>query len=232
MVLSIIHYGFATVSVISFICAFTILHRYLKNRNMLALSFFAFMISLALDTLFFLLRGFYEIGAPEEIFLWQLTNVMYVFMTLPLTGFLLYPLYIKAKGTQKGMGIIIIMCIFIAISIFNLVMISISDIVPTYVDPYGLSHYRLESFIPQTYYLTLGIVIFMGLFSAFLLGVMGYRETETFYRNRAYLIMAGWITAIIGQVILLSPILAIANPLITVIGTLVIAGGVLRSPPS
>ena len=34
---------------------------------MLALSFFAFIFALALDTLFFFFRGFYDVGAAEEI---------------------------------------------------------------------------------------------------------------------------------------------------------------------
>ncbi len=232
MALGIIHYGFAIVSVISFICAFTILQRYLKIRNNLSIPFVLFLVGLAIDSLFFFLRGFYDVGVPEEIFLWQLTNVMYVAMTLPLVAFLLYPMYIQRKTSGKGFEIVILMVIFIVVSIFDLAIIAFAEIIPTYVDPYGLAHYSFDSFIPSTYYISLGIVIFLALFASFLLGLTAYRESEIFYKRRALLIMIGWLACVFGQILLLSPALAIANPVVLVIGAIIIAIGVIRTPPS
>ncbi len=232
MAIGFIHYAFATVGIIGLICAFTLLYRYIKSRNILAVSFFVFLFSLGIGMMLYLFRGFFEAGNPEDILLWRATNVSYLGIVVPLITFLLYPIYIQRKMNGKGTEILVVMAAFILASIFDLVLVTTGDVVLSYVDDFGLPHYVLDSFIPSAYYLVLANIVIMGFIASGLLGLAAYREKEPFYRQRALLLTVGWLLCLVGQIFILIPALAIANPIMLTTGIIMIAVGILRTPPS
>ncbi len=191
--------------------------------------FTMFMVAYALDAFFFFLRGFYALESVGDIIFWKLTNVMYPIMTAPLAVFLAYP-YLKEKaGTATAWGIRLVMLYSLVVLVFNITLVAISDVSWTYNDLYGMSHFSLESFIPHTYYLTLGLVISVALISVVFLAIAARRETDSFYKNRALLLMFGWLIVVLGQMLLLSPVLAILNPFVIITGMLLLVVGVLRT---
>jgi len=223
-----LHYTYLTMSVIVSLCVALLVRRYLTQRTTLTLAFTAFMVSYAINAFLFAVRGFFLDGSPEEVLLWRLTNVMYVAMVIPLAVFLAYPYLQEKAGTTKATMVKLVIGFSFVVAIFNLMMVAVSEVDPTYVDDYGLPHYQLVSFIPNTYVLTLFLVILVGLFSPVFLIIGARRETDSFYRNRALMLAVGWVVVIIGQVLMLNRTLVIANPFVTLAGLLLIVTAVLR----
>ena len=232
MAIGFINYAFATVGIIGLICAFTLLYRYIKNRNILAVSFFVFLFSLGIGMMMYLFRGFYEAESLEDILLWRATNVSYLGIVVPLITFLLYPIYIQQKTNGKGTGILVVMAAFIVASVFDLVLVTTGNVVLSYVDSFGLPHYVLDSFIPSAYTVVLVNIVIMGFIAFGLLALATIREKEPFYKRRAMLLAVGWLLCLVGQILILVPALALANPVMLTTGILMIAVGILRTPPS
>ncbi len=230
MAFGILHYGFVVTAMVVTICILLLIQRYLKNRNRLTLAFTAFLIAYAASAYSYWMRGFFDIQSAEEVLLWLFSNYMYPLMVIPLFVFLAYPYIIEKAGTNTALITKIAIAYSFMTGIFNFVIIAISNVEWTHTDPYGLSHYALNlTAIPYIYYITLVFVVSVAFFSVFLLGAAVQRETDPFYRTRALLLLIGWLCVFLGQLLLLSPTLAIVQPMVAIPRVLLIATGVLRT---
>jgi hypothetical protein len=215
------------------ICVAFLLRKYARQRDPLALAFIVFLVSYTMIVAVYAVRGFYESEDPMDMLLWLGTNVLYLAIAIPLALFLTLPLMRQSKGKVARALLMTAVVSFIVIAVFNLTMIATSHITPTFIDNYGLPHYRLESdLVPDAYYLTLGLDVAIALYSAVLLALAAHRESDAFYKRKSLLIMCGWIVSLAAQLLLLSPVLSIVNPPFNVLGAVMIALGVLRTKPA
>lgn len=174
-------------------------------------------------------RGLFDLQSAGDIALWKVTNIMYPLMVVPLFIFLGYPYLIEKEGTMIALIMKLAMLYSFIISVFNFIIIGIADVQWTYDDPYGLSHYALTLIqIPYVYYITLILVVSIAFFSVILLALAFRRETDPFFKTRTLLLLIGWLSVFLGQLLLLSPTLAIVQPMVAIPGVILIAIGVIR----
>ncbi len=230
MAFTLIHYSFMFGMICTALCAIVVLQRYFLRRQNIALFFALFLTTYAFACGSYAFRGFSVALDPLDIMLWQLSNYLYVVMTTSIALFMLYPLLQQTRDHRIKSSLWAIVGIIIIVIVFNLSVISIAEIQLIYIDIFGLGHYTLIYLpIPYVYYLTLIFDVIVAHIALVILAISYKRETDTRYKSRALHIFTGLIIVVYGQFTLLHPVLAVFNPLVIVIGTLLITRGVLRS---
>jgi hypothetical protein len=232
-VFALINLGFLFTAVVVVLCVVSIARKYAQQRSPLQLVFIVFLMALGSIAGIYAIRGLYESGNPMDILLWLGTNVLYPAVPIPLAIFLTLPFLRQSKGKVARTLLMTGVVSFIVIAIFNLTMIATSQVIPTFVDPWTLPHYKLEnSLVPYAYYITLALDVAIALYAAVLLGVTAHRESDVFYKRKTQLIMCGWLVILFTQLLLLVPALTILNPPFEVLGSVMVALGVLRTKPT
>ncbi|MBD3404952.1 MAG: hypothetical protein GF411_02315 [Candidatus Lokiarchaeota archaeon] len=230
MAFGLLHILFLISGVLIVGCILFLSRRYMAQKNTLTLVFTLFLISYAIIGFAYGLRGFFDPQTAPEILLWVLTNLMYPIMVVPLAVFLAYPYLQEQIGTLTGFITRLVMIFAFVVVVFNWGVIFTSDIEFTYIDLFELTHYALVSdFIPYAYYLTLLLDIVVATFSAIFLAISFKRETDSVYKQKALFLLLGWLLVSYGQLLLLSPTLAIIHPLTSMSGVILLVLGVIRS---
>ncbi len=229
-IFGLVHFTFLFGAIVLGICFLLILQRYLAERNFLTLIFSTFLLTYVVTGLIFFMRGLYIENAPEDIFLFRLTLIMPMILATLMTSFIVLPLIGQKEGTTlekvyKGLllviGIELVLEMIIALS---------ADVVFTFTAD-SLAHYTLTPFVP-TYALLIFFILSTAAITFILLLQMVIKETESFYRMKALLLLIGWVFVVVGQVMFLSAATAFLNPPMGGFGMLLIAIAILRKPPS
>ncbi|MDF1540614.1 MAG: hypothetical protein P1Q69_17080 [Candidatus Thorarchaeota archaeon] len=230
MAFGIVYLVYALNAFVMTIVFVMLLRRYLAERNKLTLLFSLVILSVTFMCYVFIGRGFFEANDFGSIVFYKL----YVIGTTPtaalLATFMLYPLIIQAGGFAKGKFLTIALVLVWILTIITPMFVIFGDVAFTYselnVDIYSVS------FGPLSYIAILASPLIIGVLDIFGFAAMAARETESFYRMRAILLMVGWTLSVIGIVIVLSPALLILNPILFGAGAMTMAFGILRKPPS
>jgi len=232
MAFGIVGYSAAFAFVCAIVCFLAVLRKYSRQRQGLTLVFAFFLAAYAMITLTYALRGFYLIGDPTEILLWTLSNYLYIVITVPLALFLLYPLLRQTKGQGSYYVLWAVIAAIAFIVVFNTSMIAISQIEFTFTDNYEFAHYRLVyPPIPNVYIITLFLDVMVSNVSLVLLGISYRKETDSFYRQKALLLVVGWAITTYGQLFFLDPSLVVLNTPAILTGAILVTIGVTRSQP-
>jgi hypothetical protein len=143
--------------------------------------------------------------------------------------FLFYPMIMERGGIKAAR----LTSVFLAaLWLFTLVsgfMILAGTATPSYsfeaFDVYS------TTFGPMPYLGILSIPISIALIDALVIAQIYAREKEPFFKTRSLLLLVGWLLTLFAQVALLSTMTLLLNPVLSVIGMLLMSLTVLRRKP-
>ncbi len=228
MALGIIHFLFLVDAFVMTICTLLLFRRYFEQRTLLTLIFSTFLLSFSTMCYAYFARGLYAMNTEGSILLYRFSILVTVIAPALLAIFVLYPIVLEGKEGSSGQAAKLILLIGWIVTAFSVILTII-----------GEASYRYTVDTMDIYQLTFGIIPYIGillgpvviaLLDAFIFGLMIRKETEPFYKTRAILLFLGWILALVGQILLLSPDFMILNPILFGAGTFIMAIAILRRP--
>ena len=230
MAFGIIHFVYAVNAIIMTIIFVILLRKFADEKNRLTLLFALFILSILFMCYTFVPRGLFEANDPGSIFFYKISLICTTLIPTTLVTFMLYPSILQRGGFSEEKLLTIVLLLMWFITIIIQLFIFFGDVSLSYTE-LNFDSYQV-TFGPVSFLAIIAVPIVFAIVDLLGFAIIAVREKESYYRQRALLLLLGWTMSFVGIAAGTIQALIILTPILFGAGIVIMAYAILRKAPS